>query len=338
MEYKRSVPVPVPSSIPAWFTEVASRVSNWGRWGSKDQLGTLNLIDQAARLRGVASVRDGTAFPLGLPLSADEGIQMGFVPGRVNPNRTMICVNEPLSADPQWIASSEDVVTLAMQCATHWDGLAHVSYGAGPDGAKLYNGYPASTVTELGAGKLGIHLVTSLVSRGVLLDVARAKGVDILEPGYPISPADLDDACALGGLTIEAGDVLLIRTGQVAHLALPGRPGHQGGGAVRDLVAYTWPAPGLTVATAEWFHDRDVAAVATDTLVLEVYPCESEDVFLPVHLLHLVEMGMTQGQNWFLDELADACAADGRYEFLLDATPLPFTNALGSPVNPVAVR
>jgi hypothetical protein len=78
--------------------------------------------------------------------------------------------------------------------------------------------------------------------------------------------------------------------------------------------------------------------VATDTLVLEVYPCESEDLYLPVHLLHLVEMGMTQGQNWCLDELADACADDGRYDFLLDATPLPFTHALGSPVNPVALR
>jgi len=89
---------------------------------------------------------------------------------------------------------------------------------------------------------------------------------------------------------------------------------------VRNLIAYTWPTPGLTVATAGWFHDRDVAAVAIDTMVLEVYPCESDDLFLPVHLLHLVEMGMTQGQNWFLDELADACAADGRYSFLLDAT------------------
>jgi hypothetical protein len=78
--------------------------------------------------------------------------------------------------------------------------------------------------------------------------------------------------------------------------------------------------------------------VAIDTLVLEVYPSEDPDLPLPVHALHLVEMGMTQGQNWFLDELADACAADGRFEFLLDASPLPFTNALGSPVNPVALR
>jgi kynurenine formamidase len=328
----------VPPSIPAAFTALASRVSNWGRWGPEDQVGTLNLIDEQARLRGVASVRDGSAFALGLPLSTEEGIQMGFVPGRINPNRTMICVNDPLSADPAWIASSEDVVTLAMQCATHWDGLAHVSYGAGSGGGRLYNGFSASTVTAEGAGKLGIHLVGSLVSRGVLLDVARAKGVEILGPGYPIAPADLDAACALGGVTVEPGDVLLVRTGQVAHLALPGRPGLGGKEPVRDLVAYTWPSPGLTMATAEWFHTHDVAAVATDTLVLEVYPCESEDLYLPVHLLHLVEMGMTQGQNWFLDELADACAADGRYDFLLDATPLPFTNALGSPVNPVAVR
>jgi kynurenine formamidase len=324
--------------VPSAFTDLARRVSNWGRWGADDQLGTLNFIDAAARLRGVAAVHDGNAFPLGLPMSEAEGIQMGFIEGRVNPTRSMICVNNPLSPDPEWIASSEDVVTFAMQCATHWDGLAHVSYGAGPDGGKLYNGYPASSVTEAGTTKLGIHLIGSLVSRGLLLDVARAKGLEVLDGGYPITPDDLDAACELGKLTVEPGDVLLVRTGQAAHLALPGRPGLAGAPPKRDLIAYTWPTPGLTLATTEWFHAKDVAAVATDTMVLEVYPCEDKNLYLPVHLIHLVEMGMTQGQNWFLDELADACAADGRYEFLLDATPLPFTNGLGSPVNPVALR
>jgi kynurenine formamidase len=324
--------------VPSAFTDLARRVSNWGRWGADDQLGTLNFIDAAARLRGVAAVHDGNAFPLGLPMSEAEGIQMGFIEGRVNPTRSMICVNNPLSPDPEWIASSEDVVTFAMQCATHWDGLAHVSYGAGPDGGKLYNGYSASSVTEAGTTKLGIHLIGSLVSRGLLLDVARAKGLEVLDGGYPITPDDLDAACELGKLTVEPGDVLLVRTGQAAHLALPGRPGLAGAPPKRDLIAYTWPTPGLTLATTEWFHSKDVAAVATDTMVLEVYPCEDKNLYLPVHLIHLVEMGMTQGQNWFLDELADACAADGRYEFLLDATPLPFTNGLGSPVNPVALR
>ncbi len=332
------MPVPVSPSVPSAFTDLARRVSNWGRWGADDQLGTLNFIDAAARLRGVAAVHDGNAFPLGLPMSEAEGIQMGFIEGRVNPTRSMICVNNPLSPDPEWIASSEDVVTFAMQCATHWDGLAHVSYGAGPDGGKLYNGYPASSVTEAGTTKLGIHLIGSLVSRGLLLDVARAKGLEVLDGGYPITPDDLDAACELGKLTVEPGDVLLVRTGQAAHLALPGRPGLAGAPPKRDLIAYTWPTPGLTLATTEWFHAKDVAAVATDTMVLEVYPCEDKNLYLPVHLIHLVEMGMTQGQNWFLDELADACAADGRYEFLLDATPLPFTNGLGSPVNPVALR
>ncbi|HEX7459483.1 MAG TPA: cyclase family protein, partial [Acidimicrobiales bacterium] len=256
----------------------------------------------------------------------------------VNPSHTMVAVDHPQSDDPGWVAFSEDVVTIAMQCATHWDGLAHTSYGAGPDGGRLYNGYPASSITESGASLLGIQQIRTLVSRGLLLDVARAKGLELLEPGYAITPDDLDAACELGGLAVEPGDVLLVRTGQAAHLALPGRPGIAGEAPVRDLIAYTWPTPGLTVDTAGWFHDHDVAAVATDTMVLEVYPCESEDLFLPVHILHLVEMGMTQGQNWFLDDLADACAADGRYSFLLDATPLPFTGALGSPVNPIALR
>jgi kynurenine formamidase len=333
------VPVPLPDGIPDVFVETVRAVSNWGRWGEDDELGTLNLIDRAARLRGVAAVADGDAFHLGLPLSAEEGIQAGFIPGRVNPSRTMICVNNPLGDDPEWIASSEDTVSLSTQCATHWDGLAHVSYGAGPEGGRLYNGYPASVVTEEGgAGRLGIHRITTLVSRGVLLDVARAKGVELLDPGYAITTGDLEAAAELAAVAVEPGDVVLVRTGQVAHLALPGRPGIGGAPPVRDLVAYTWPAPGLTLATSRWFHDRDVAAVAIDTMTLEVYPCEDDALYLPVHLVHLVEMGMTQGQNWFLDELADACAADGRYSFLLDATPLPFTNALGAPVNPVALR
>jgi kynurenine formamidase len=317
---------------------LAARVSNWGRWGPDDQIGTLNLIDRAARLRGIAAVRDGTAFSLALPLSAEEGIQLGFIKGRVNPTRTMVSVNEVMGDDPGWIAFSEDVVTMAMQCATHWDGLGHAAYGLGPGGRSLYNGVPAATITEAGAGRLGIHLIKTLVSRGILLDVARSKGVEVLEPSHPISPDDLDAACTLAGVTVESGDVVLVRTGQMAHLALPGRPGLGGAEPVRNLVAYSLDSPGLTMATAEWFHDHDVAAVAIDTLPLEVYPCEDPDLFLPVHLLHLVEMGMTQGQNWFLDELADACAADGRYEFLLDASPLPFTNALGSPVAPMALR
>ncbi len=311
----------MPGSSP--FTQVAARVRNWGRWGPDDEIGTLNLIDDVARRRGARAVVSGRAFTLGLPLSEEQGIQAGFVAGRVNPSLTMSKVNEPEGPDPDFVRFSEDVLTMATQAATHWDALAHCSH----DGV-LYNGYAASEVSDAGAARCGIHRAGAVVSRGVLLDVARALGRDVLEPGHPIDPGDLDAACRLAGVGVEPGDVVLVRTGQMVHLA-PGR---------RDLVAYTWPSPGLTVETAEWFHGHDVAAVATDTFAFEVYPCQYEDAYLPVHVLHLVEMGLTQGQNWLLDELADDCAQDGRYTFLLDATPLPLVGGLGSPLNPVAVK
>lgn len=310
-------------ALPARFTEVAARVRNWGRWGPEDQIGTLNLLDDAARRRGAATVVSGKSFALGLPLSEAEGIQAGFIKGRTNPSRTMIQVNEPLSSDPNWVCASEDVVTFAPQCATHWDALAHCSYGG-----TIYNGFPATCVDAEGAGRCGIHVLATVMGRGVLLDVARALSSDVLTPGYAITPHDLDAACDLGGFEVAPGDIVLVRTGQMVHLAPP----------ERDLVAYTWPTPGLTIETAQWFHDRDVAAVATDTLPLEVFPGQYDDLYLPVHLLHLVEMGMTQGQNWVLDQLAADCADDGQYTFLLDATPLPFTKGLGSPLNPVALK
>ncbi len=311
--------------VPERFTEVASRVNNWGRWGADDERGTLNLIDDQARRRAAASVRNGSAVALGLPLSSEEGIQIGLVPGRANPELTMVAVNHPLSDDPQWICSSEDSVTMALQAATHWDALAHVSYAQ-----RLYNGRSATSVTGAGAAWGGIDKAGIVVTRGLLLDVARAKGLDHLPPGYPISAEDLDAACAFGGVTVEPGDAVLVRTGQMLHLHRERND--------QALFDYAFPAPGLTMGTALWFHAHDVAAVATDTLSLEVVPGEDESIYLPVHLLHLVEMGMTQGQNFVLDRLAEACADDGVYSFLLDATPLPFRRGLGSPVNPVALK
>lgn len=309
--------------MPPEFHELAKKVNNWGRWGPDDEVGTINLITPEVRRAAAACVKTGRAFSLALPLSQAEGIQTGLIPGRVNPLRTMVAINTPMLGDPSAFCTSDDVVVMGLQAATHWDGLGHVSY----DG-RLYNGNPAASITEFGAAKCGIHHIRTLVTRGVLLDVARAKGVDVLEGGYPITGDDLDAAAEMGRVTVRPGDVVLVRTGQMKHLA----------GPARDLMAYGAPASGPSTQSVEWFRAHDVAAVATDNLTFEVYPCERDDMILPVHLLHLVEMGMTQGQNWVLDELAADCADDGVYEFLLDATPQPFTNAVGSPVNPVAVK
>ncbi|MCU1389405.1 MAG: putative cyclase [Ilumatobacteraceae bacterium] len=301
------------------FEELAAQVTNWGRWGADDEIGTINLITSEAVRRGVAAVRTGRNFSLALPLSEAEGIQAGFIPGRVNPLRAMTQLNVPMTGDPTGPCVNDDVVTMGLQCATHWDGLGHVSYQG-----VLYNGYPAAGITCFGASQCGIQQVGSIVTRGVLLDVAAAKGVDRLDGGYAITGEDLDAAAELGKVSVQPGDVVLLRTGHIRLLP--------------DKFAYGVPSPGPSIHSVRWFRDHDVAAVATDNLTFEVWPCLPDGALLPVHILHLTYMGMMQGQNWNLEALSADCAADGIYEFLLSASPQPFTAAVGSPVNPIATK
>jgi kynurenine formamidase len=308
-------------ALPEEFHDLARTVRNWGRWGPGDELGTLNLITPEVRQRAAGCVRSGRAFSLALPLSDREGIQTGAIPGRINPLRTMVAVNTAYTGDPSEFCTSDDVVVMGLQAGTHWDALAHVSY----DG-RLYNDHLASGITEHGASRCGIGAVRTLVSRGVLLAVARTKGMERLEPGYAITAEDLDAAAEAAQVEVLPGDVVLVRTGHMTLLREQGR------------AAYGGHAPGLSTLTVRWFRDHDVAAVATDNLTFEVFPCERPDVLFPVHLLHLVDMGMTQGQNWDLEALAQDCVEDGVHEFLLDASPLPFTGAVGAPVNPVAMK
>ncbi|MGC0331274.1 kynurenine formamidase [Streptomyces sp. SAI-170] len=306
-------------ALPAEFHEIAKRVNNWGRWGPDDERGTLNLITDEVVREAAASVRTGRRVPLAVPLRQD-GVQTGMIPGRVDPLHAMVQVNQELFG-PGTVACSDDVVTMGLQAGTHWDALTHVSHSG-----RLYNGRPADTVTaHAGAAFAGIDKAEHVVSRGVLLDVARARGVERLDGGHAVTPEDLEAAEEFAGTRVRAGDVVLVRTGQM-RLLLAG-----------DRHAYAYPSPGLSVRTPEWFHARDVAAVADDTLTFEVFPPEIEDLWLPVHALHLVEMGMLQGQNWNLEKLSTACGEEGRYSFLLSAMPEPFVGATGTPVAPVAV-
>ncbi|MFF0625902.1 cyclase family protein [Streptomyces sp. NPDC004296] len=305
--------------LPQEFHDIARRVNNWGRWGPDDEIGTLNLITPEVVRAAAATVRSGRRVPLALPLQ-QNGVQTGMIPGRVNPLHTMVAINQEIFG-PGTVATSDDTVTMGLQAATHWDGLTHVSHSG-----RLYNDRPADAVTaHRGATALGIEKVPPITSRGVLLDVARAHGTERLPGGHAVTPEDLDAAEELAGTTVRSGDVVLIRTGQVQHY-LAG-----------DREAYAMPSPGLSLRTPEWFHARGVAAVANDTLVFEAFPPEVEGLWLPVHALHLVEMGMLQGQNWNLEELSAACAQEGRYAFLLSAMAEPFVGGTGSPVAPVAV-
>ncbi|MEU8521523.1 cyclase family protein [Streptomyces sp. NBC_01216] len=308
-----------PPALPAAFHDIAKRVNNWGRWGRDDEIGTLNLVTDEVVREAVATVRTGQRVPLALDLRQD-GVQTGVIPGRVNPLHVMIQVNQELFG-PGTVAISDDAVTLGLQAATHWDALAHASHSG-----RIYNGRPAGSITPHGrSGFSGIHTARHLVSRGVLLDVAAAKRLDRLPGDHAVTPEDLDEAADFGRVTVRAGDIVLVRTGQVRQYLAGDRHG------------YAFPSPGLSVRTPAWFHARDVAAVANDTLTFEVFPPEIEDLWMPVHALDLVEMGMLQGQNWNLEELSTACARHARYAFLLSATPEPFVGGTGAPVAPVAV-
>jgi kynurenine formamidase len=307
-------------ALPQDLKQLAARVSNWGRWGPDDQRGTLNFITPDAVRRGAAAVQRGVSFSLAIPFDED-GPQTGSLPGRNNPTRRMLARTVAYTGDPSDFTTSDDAFEMGVQAATHWDALAHAGY----EGV-LYNGIADSAIDEHGATKLGIEHFGPIVTRGILLDVARLHGVDVLDAGYAIGAEDLDGAATRAALHVEAGDIVLVRTGNMRWL----RDG--------DRTTYVGSAPGLGVGSIGWLHDTQVAAVATDTLAFEVWPPEDPAALLPVHMLNLRDQGLVQGQLWYLDALAEDCARDGVYEFLLAATPLPLTHALGGPVAPTATK
>ena len=222
---------------------------------------------------------------------------------------------------------ADDVIHMPLQSATQWDAFAHVHY----DG-QLYNGCSArECLTEKGAAKMGIEHLASpgILSRGLLLDIARLKGVDRLPLDYAITVDDLNAACARQGVKPAVGDILLVRTGHMQRFTVDG-----------DRVAFMGLQPGLSPACAEWAHDHSLAAVAADNMAVEILDRESlaSETPLAFHMLALRDMGLPLGEMFNLEALAADCAEDGRYTLMLSAPPLEVTNGFGSPVNPLALK
>jgi kynurenine formamidase len=312
----------------AAIAHLAHRCSNWNRWGADDALGTVNFIDARSRRRAAALVHRGDSFSLSLPFDND-GPQNGWK-RRVNPVHTMTSTGMDTAAQmglPHGLSVADDVVFMPLQCSTQWDGLGHVfDHGIGWNGR-----IAAETVTSEGDLKTGIeHLAEPVIGRGVLLDVGRVLAEGELNDGYAITPADLERTIDAQGASaaVGRGDIVLVRTGQLARVRHADGWGTYAGG----------PAPGLSFTTAEWLHAREIAAVATDTWGVEVRPNEFPGSMQPLHQVLLPHVGLLLGEMWDLDELAADCASDGIYEFLLAAQPLPFTGAVGSPVNPIALK
>ena len=307
----------------------AAAHSNWNRWGSDDARGTVNFIDDAARRAAAGLVRDGRTFSLSLPFDND-GPQIGWK-RRVNPVHTMMSTGldtAEIMGLPHGLSVADDSVFMPLQCSTQWDGLGHVA----DHGIGWNNRVAGRTVTSEGDLETGIeHVADRVVGRGVLLDVGRAMGVDgELPDGFAITPDDLDETIRRQGESsrVGRGDLLLVRTGQLSRVRRSEGWGSYAGGA----------APGLSFTTVSWLHAAEIAAVATDTWGVEVRPNEFPASMQPLHQVALPHIGLLLGEMWDLDALADDCAADGRYEFLLSAVPLPFTGAVGSPVNPIAIK
>jgi kynurenine formamidase len=308
--------------------DAAKRCSNWGRWGEDDVRGTMNFLTPAKRVQGAALVRRGVSFSLSQRFDMDG--QKGWR-RRTNPVHTMLDTGTDAAAGvqgfPHGIGGADDVISMPLQCSTQWDGLGHIF-----DHGVAWNGRPAgAVVTSLGDAVTGIETVAGVIAgRGVLLDVGRAIGTDgELPDGFAITAAHLRATIDAQGpsATVGPGDIVVVRTGQLARARRDGWGDYAGG-----------PAPGLSFTTTGWLHGTEIAAIATDTWGFEVRPNEFDDAFQPLHQVAIPHIGLFIGEMWDPDALAADCAADGIYDFWLTAAPLPVTGAVGAPVNPIAVK
>lgn len=301
-----------PAVTRASFDSLFRHVTNAGRWGRDDSLGTLNLISPALRAAAARDVRSGITVSLARQLV-------------VGPNRNALIPLEVRylrapAGDIHWFV---DAPLLPMHgwAFSHIDALAHAGFAG-----SLYNGQPASSVDTLrGASRLGITVMREgIVTRGVLIDVPRLRGVQFLDSNAVITAADLDAWEQRTGVRVQAGDAVLIRTGRGARETSRG--------------AWTLPsgAPGPHPEVARWLHARNAAVLGGDG-ANERYPSLVPGLSEPLHVLALVAMGMPTLDDLALDELAAVAAARNQWTFLLVVAPLPVPGGSGSLVNALAI-
>ncbi len=315
------------------FTYAAD--TNWGKWGAEDQVGTLNYITPEVIRNAVSLVRKGVIYNRAFP------IEPGQPTGPSREGRIYRYMFSTAQGTRQSPGFAEDQLFTPVHGPTHWDGLGHLC-GEG----KLYNGYDAGTyVTSAGVLRNGIHNVANrMVTRGVLFDIARYKGVKRLTSGYVITVADMEGAARKQGVSFRQGDIVLVRTGITYAWYEEGnkgflfpRPGGKG---------WDERLPGIGWGVSQWLKDIHAAAVGVDTVNVEVVPPEPEagqkigqpDWDNAIHYELIRNQGMMLLDNAYLDELAEACAADGVYEFLFVGGPLNLINATGSPASPLAIK
>jgi kynurenine formamidase len=287
-----------------------SATSNWGRWGPEDEIGTANLFTPEAIVRAARLVRSGRIYNLSVPLGPNTPTH----PIRPAPQHHVRFVPDAEGG----VGYGEDTLVLSTHSGTHVDALSHFWV----DG-EMFNRQPAERVTAFGAGANSIERVPPIWTRGVLLDVAAARGVEHLQPGEVVTPDELERCCELQGVVCERGDAVLIRTGwHRTHAADPAR----------------WAAgkPGLGGAAIAWLIERDAAVLGIDTSAAEPDPPDPADGPAGMAVAHLTFLHRHGGyliETLDLEELG----RDRVHEFLFVAAPLRIAGGLGSPLTPLAV-
>lgn len=306
--------------------------TNWGKWGPDDELGCLNYLDAAEVLRGARHIRSGEVFTLQIHMGRKESPGDPLWPGRSGIQRQNVLDEgtwdkEGAPAFPGGLHYADDTATIFLQGSTQYDALGHVWY----DG-KLWNGYDArSTVGSMEKASVLPIAEKGIVGRGVLIDMARHRGKDWLDKGEVFDHNDLEAAAAAQGVTIEPHDILCVRTGFMKYWY-----------ELNDKEKFYdgFCEPGLTYSgeLVEWFQNREIPNLVTDTIANEVTYEPATGVALPLHCALMRNLGVTLTEIAWLDDLAAACAADGRWSFLYVAAPLKVVGGTGAPVNPVAIR
>ena len=279
------------------------------RWGAGDERGSANHMGAATVLRATQLIREGEVVELGhvlhesMPLG-DRHFDLYLKPTAMNPEGNQRGSNEEL------------VTTELGQVGTQFDGFTHQTIGD-----TLYNCFRVSeTMTRTGFTHLGVENVGMLMTRGVLLDIAKLKGVDMLPVDYEITTEDLEQALANENLTLEPGDAVIINTGW-------------GRLWTRDIERFLGPAPGIGVSAAEWLVGQDPMLVGADNQPVEIQPNPDPAISLPIHQIMLVVNGIHLLERMNLEELV----AREVYEFAFVMQPLKIQGATGSTVTPAAI-
>ena len=288
------------------FDALFQEYNNWGRWGADDERGTMNLITEEKTREAATLVRRGITVSLAHNPMADEAVD--------NPDAAF---NHTMS---QSLRSDTYEFTYHGYGVSHIDSLCHFLWND-----RLYNDILPSESTPDGCGKLGIqNLKTGIVTRGILLDIARLKDVPYLEPETPIYVEDIEAWEQEAGVTVSPGDVIFVRTGRWARRA------ELGPWQISNSSA------GLHASVLPWIKDRGVAFVGSDAAT-DVMPSMVEGIRQPVHTMLIAGFGTNIFDNMDLEALADRAAQENRWEFMITAGPIPVEGGTGSPLNPIAI-